>query len=109
MEETFIATLAGLTSIGAYYFGARALGLRTAGLGAAIGKMLESVGTILIFLAVNLAIAVTVVLAVRGLTGAFVSAYVVDDVVWLGLSLVQGLVFQWWRGLPANPGSGSAG
>jgi hypothetical protein len=109
MEATFIAALAGLTSIGAYYFGARTLGLSTAGLGAAIGKMLESVGMILIFLAVNLATAVTVVLAVRGLTDAFVSAYVVDDAVWLGLSLIQGLAFQWWRGLPANPSAERAG
>jgi len=34
-----------------------------------------------------------------------VSAYVTDDAVWLGLSLIQGLAFQWWRGLSANPGS----
>ena len=71
--------------------------------------MLESVGIVLIFLAVNLATAVAVVLAMRGLTGAFVSAYVTDDTVWVGLSLIQGLAFQWWRGLSANPGSESAG
>jgi hypothetical protein len=109
MEATFIAALAGLTSIGAYYFGARTLGLSSARLGAAIGKMLESVGIVLIFLAVNLATAVAVVLAMRGLTGAFVSAYVTDDTVWVGLSLIQGLAFQWWRGLSANPGSEGAG
>src|SRR4030095_3796986 len=37
MEATFIAALTGLTSIGAYYFGARALGLSTPGRRAAIG------------------------------------------------------------------------
>jgi hypothetical protein len=97
MEATFIAALAGLTSISAYYFGARVLRLSSPRLGAAIGKMLESIGTILIFLAVNLAIAVLIVLAVRSFTGLFVSAYVTDDAVWLGLSLIQGLAFQWWR------------
>ena len=65
MEATFIAALAGLTSIGAYYFGARTLGLSSARLGAAIGKMLESVGIVLIFLAVNLATAVAIVLDAR--------------------------------------------
>ena len=109
MEATFIAALAGLTSIGAYYIGARTLGLSSARLGAAIGKMLESVGIVLIFLAVNLATAVAIVLAMRDLTGAFVSAYVTDDTVWVGLSLIQGLAFQWWRGLSANPSSEGAG
>jgi hypothetical protein len=105
MEAIFIAALAGLTSIGAYYVGAKTLRLSSASLGAAIGTMLESVGMILIFLAVNLTTAVMIVLVVHGLTGAFVSAYVTDDAVWLGLSLIQGLAFQWWRGLSANLGS----
>ena len=65
--------------------------------------MLEAVGTTLVFLAVNLAMAVTIVLAVRGVTGSFVSVYVTDDAVWMGLSLLQGLTFQWWRGLSGKP------
>lgn len=101
MEATFIAALTGLTSIGAYYVGAKMLRLSSVSLGAAIAKMLESVGMVLIFLAVNLTTAVLIVLVVRGLTGAFVSAYVTDDLVWVGLSLIQGLAFQWWRGLSA--------
>lgn len=103
MEAIFIAALADLTSIGAYYFGAKVLGLSGASLGAAIGKMLQSVGIVLIFLALNLTAAVLIVLAVRGFTGTFVSAYVTDDAVWLGLSLIQGLAFQWWRGVPRTP------
>jgi len=31
-----------------------------------------------------------------------VSAYVTDDSVWLGLSAIQGLAFQWWRGIAAT-------
>lgn len=103
MEATFIAALAGLTSIGAYYFGARVLRLSGGGLAAAIGKMLESVGIVLIFLTVNLSVAVLIVLIARSLTGFFVSAYVTDDAVWLGLSLIQGLAFQWWRESTAEP------
>jgi hypothetical protein len=34
-----------------------------------------------------------------------VSAYVTDDAVWLGLSLIQGLAFQWWRGVSAEAAS----
>ncbi len=108
MEATFIAALAGLTSIAAYYFGAKVLRLSSLSLGAAIGKMLESIGMVLVFLAVNLTTAVLIVLAVRGLTGMFVSAYVTDDAVWLGLSLIQGLAFQWWRGLSAQPSAVSS-
>ena len=103
MEATFIAALAGLTSIGAYYFGARVLRLSSVSLAAAIGKMLESVGIVLIFLAVNLTVAVLIVLIARSVTGLFVSAYVMDDAVWLGLSLIQGLAFQWWRESAAEP------
>jgi hypothetical protein len=40
---------------------------------------------------------VLIVLVVRSFTGLFVSAYVTDDAVWLGLSMIQGLAFQWWR------------
>jgi len=109
MEATFMAALAGLTSIGAYYVGARALGLPSASLGAAVGKMLESVGMVLIFLAVNLTASVLIVLVARGLTGTFFSAYAADDAVWLGLSLIQGLAFQAWRGSAADSSEPSRG
>jgi hypothetical protein len=51
---------------------------------------------------VNLVLALMIVLLARGVTGAFVSAYVTDDSVWLGLSAIQGLAFQWWRGIAAT-------
>jgi hypothetical protein len=71
--------------------------------------MLESVGMVLIFLAVNLTTAVLILLAVRSLTGTFVSAYALDDAVWLGLSLIQGLAFQGWRAISAGPSSENSG
>jgi hypothetical protein len=62
--------------------------------------MLETVGVALIFLVANLLLAVVLVVALRGVTGTFVSVYVTDDTAWLGLALLQGLVFQWWRASP---------
>ena len=97
MQAILILILAGLTSLSAYFIGTRRLRLSSRCCREAIGKMLESVGTILVFLALNLVMAVTIVLAVRSLTRTFVSIYIIDDVAWVGLSLIQGLTFQWWR------------
>jgi len=97
MIGIFMLALAGLTSVGAYLLGARRLGLPPARLGAAVGKTLETVGAVLIFLVANLVVAVPLVVALRAVTGTFVSVYVTDDTAWLGLSLLQGLAFQWWR------------
>jgi hypothetical protein len=55
--------------------------------------MLETVGAVLIFLVADLLVAVIVVVALRSVTGTFVSVYVTDDIAWLGLALLQGLVF----------------
>jgi hypothetical protein len=96
MTAIFISAVA-VTSLGGYLFGVRKLQLTGRSVGAAVAKMLECMGATLIFLAVNLALAAAIILAVRGLTGTFVSVYVADDTVWLGLSLLQGLTFQWWR------------
>jgi len=35
-----------------------------------------------------------------------VSIYVTDDDVWLGLALLQGLVFQWWRAVSGKKTGG---
>src|SRR5262249_56927671 len=53
MEATFMAALAGVTSIRAYYVGAPGLGLPSARPGAARGEMLETVGMVASFLALN--------------------------------------------------------
>ena len=98
--------LAALTSAAAYLLGARRLGLAPARLGAAIGKMLETVGVVLIFLVADLLAAVVLVMALRGVTDTFVSVYVTDDTVWLGLALLQGLVFQWWRAVSGKKAGG---
>jgi hypothetical protein len=97
MIGIFMLALAGLTSVAAHLLGVRRLGLAPARLGAAVGKMLETMGAALIFLVADLLVAVVLVVALRGVTGTFVSVYVIDDTVWLGLALLQGLIFQWWR------------
>jgi len=106
MEAIFISGLAGLTSIGMYLCAILWLRLPAGKLGAALAKMLESVGTTLVFLALNVTVAVSTVLAVRGFTKTFVSVYISDDAALVGLSILQGLTFQWWRelsrGLPSS-------
>lgn len=50
MEGMLILALTALTSVAAYVFGVSRLRLRRERFGAAIGRMLDAVGTILIFL-----------------------------------------------------------
>ena len=106
MIGIFMLSLAALISLAAYLLGTRRLGLEPARLGAAIGRMLETVGAILIFLVADLVAAVILVMALRGVTDRFVSVYVTDDTVWLGLALLQGLVFQWWRAVSGKKAGG---
>jgi hypothetical protein len=100
MEAVFILGLAGITSIGAYLLGLKGLQLPVHGVHAAVKKMLEYVGAAILFFAVNLTVALAIILAVRGFTGIFLPVYTLtDDIVWLALSLLQGLTFQSWREL----------
>src|SRR5262249_37810310 len=50
----------------------------------------------------DLLVTLVLVVALRSVTSTFVSVYVIDDTVWLGLALLQGLVFQWWREVSAR-------
>jgi hypothetical protein len=97
--ELLLATVVGLTSLGAYLVGVRRVGLSTAGLGTAVVTMLECVGSTLIFVVINLGVAAAVVFGVRALTAGFVSVYVLNDVAWWVLSVLQGLVWWAWRGM----------
>jgi hypothetical protein len=47
-------------------------------------------------------LAATIILVLRSLSGTFVSIYVINDITWLGLSLLQGLTFWWWRTLAGS-------
>lgn len=99
MAHYFVLILVALTSLGMYWFGAKISGFSAEGFRPACGKVLESVGLTLLFFALNLTVGMLVVLAVRSLTGGFVSLYHASDVTLLVLALLQGLTFQWWREL----------
>lgn len=97
MISIVIVLLVGLTSLTGYLFGARKLNLPASRLLAAGGRVLEALGLAVIFFASNLAGWMIAVLAIRALTGWFVSAYLFNGVTFGILSLLQGLMFQWWR------------
>ncbi len=98
MQELFVPTLAGLTSIIAYWLGRHALGLTGRSLRAAFSRVCEVIGASVIFLVANLALGLAVVAAVRGLTSGFLSVYLLSDVSLPLLSVLQGLIFECWRG-----------
>ena len=97
MESVFILVVAGLTSMAAYVFGSVGLGLSTSRLWPALGKVCEYVGVTLVFSAVNLAVAMCAILAMRSLSGRFLSLYHASDTTFLMLSWLQALTFQAWR------------
>ena len=96
MPELLLFALPAITSIAAYLLGRR-LGLSPRALAAAADKALECLGLAVLFYGSNLGIGVLGILVTRWLTGAFVSLYSVRDVTLLVLSLLQALVFAWWR------------
>jgi hypothetical protein len=97
MESVFVLVVAGLTSVGAYAFGAAGLGFSTPRLWSALGKVWECVGLTLVFSIVNLAVATCAILSVRSLSERFISLYIASDTTLLILSWFQALTFQAWR------------
>jgi len=86
-----------LTSLVAYIMAVTCLGLRPSDLGRALGRMADLVGAGVIFALVNVAAGAALILALRALTGRFVSLYALDDLAWLVVSLMQGCVWWLWR------------
>jgi ABC-type transport system involved in cytochrome bd biosynthesis fused ATPase/permease subunit len=97
MELAFILVVVGLTSAGAYVLGTARYGFSTSGLWLALAKACECVGLTLVFSVVNLAVAMFAILAMRSLSGRFVSVYIASDTTFLVLSWLQALTFQAWR------------
>jgi hypothetical protein len=93
----FLLILVALTSLGVCWSGMKLFGFSAQALPPAFGKVMESVGYTLLFLALNLVVAVMVILAARVLMGGFVSLYHAADVTLLVVAFLQGLTFQWWR------------
>jgi hypothetical protein len=93
----WIVGVVGATSLISYVVGSRSLGLPTTDLGAALRKMLDCIGTILIFTVLNLATGAAAILGARFLIGRFVSLYFLNDDTWVVLSALQGLTWALWR------------
>jgi hypothetical protein len=86
-----------LTSLGAVLIGVYRLGLSPEGLRHAAARVVDCIGLGLVFLAVNLGIGGLAVLALRVVTDSFVSLYTLNDDTILVVSLLQGMIVQWWR------------
>ncbi len=97
MEQYFVLVLAVLTSVAAYLAGRVVLGRSAATVRYAVGRMLECVGMTIVFFAINVAAGVVIGLVGRLVTHQFISLYLGNDVSLLVLSLLQGLVFLFWR------------
>ena len=98
MDLILIGSVIGTTSLVAYLIARQPMRLSTRTLRVAVEKTLESVGMMLIFFVVNITLATAAIIALRG-AGIFVSVYGIGDIVWVILTLLQGVAFQWWREL----------
>ena len=97
MGEYLVLVLVVVTSCTACLVGAARFGLPLAGLRPAVRRVLECVGLSLVFLVANVLVAVVAILALRALTKASVSVYLVADEALLALSFLQGLTLAYWR------------
>jgi hypothetical protein len=97
MGSLLILAVVALTSAGAYIFGLARLRSSRSGLWGALGKTCECLGLTLVFCVLNLAVAMCAILAMRSLSGHFVSLYIASDTTFFMLSLLQALTFQAWR------------
>ena len=95
--ELLILPVVGLTSAIAGVIGVKRCGLSLSGLASAAALMLECIAAGMMFTLGNLVLAVAVVLGLRMLAGWFVSMYLLDDVAWLLLPLLQGITWSLWR------------
>lgn len=97
MSQLFLLGLAVATSLIAYLVGRGALGLSLPTLASAVARAFELIGMSMLFLAINVAVGLFLILSVRILTPLFLSVYLLNDASLIGISFVQGLVFETWR------------
>jgi hypothetical protein len=86
-----------LTCLGAYLLGRRRHGLSPQGLGDALAATIETIGLGALFLSANLALILVPLLVLRAWSGRFVSVYSIDGVTLGAVSLLQALIYRWWR------------
>lgn len=103
MDAAYVLALIAVTTSIAFLGGRTRWGLPAAGFRRAAGRVLEWLGLAVFFLAANVGLGFLAVLALRRLTGAFISMYSNTDLSILFLSLVQAVLFQWWRAGGRDP------
>ena len=97
IEEAFIpAVVVTSTAVGCW-IAVRRLRWPLRGLGPALGKALECVGSVVLFCALNAVVGGALIFGARRVSGGFVSRHLGADVSLLAVSALQALVFQWWR------------
>jgi hypothetical protein len=97
LDQVFLPLLIATTSVAAVVIGMSGFGLSRAGLRIGMQRALELIGASVVFFLLNLAVGLPIILAVRTLTSGFVSVYVLNDLMLVVLSAVQGIVFCCWR------------
>ena len=95
MEEAFLPFLFVAGSLVLLTLG-RVLGLPRARIGAVLARVAEWVGLTTLAAAANVAFGFLLVLALRRVTGQFLSIYVNTDVTLLAVSALQAAALQWW-------------
>jgi hypothetical protein len=88
-----LLVVAAITSVAGVLLGARG---RMAGLGAALGVVLEVMGATVLFFVANVAVGATVVLLARYASIFYTTLYDVADVSLLLISVVQALTITIW-------------
>jgi uncharacterized membrane protein YfcA len=96
VEAYYLLLLFAVTSAALYLAARRGLRLRPEGLRPALGRVLECAGLAVLVAAFNVAVGFLLVLALRRLTGSYVSLYLNTDGTLLVLSLLQAIALQWW-------------
>jgi hypothetical protein len=86
-----------ITSVGAGALGAWYLRLPARQLGRAAGLLLEILGLTGVFLVVNVAVGIAVILGLRHVIGRVASLHTINDVTLGIVSLLQALLFHAWR------------
>jgi hypothetical protein len=97
VEQNVLLGLVALSSLLAYLVGTRGFALPPAGLRPALVRLLELIGITVVFFAVNVAVGVAAILALRATTRSFVSIYTLNDITLVALSALQGVLFELWR------------
>ena len=97
MDNLFGSILVVITSIATYGI-TRRHAAESASVRHAFRIVLECLGASTVFLGINAALGTLVILGLRSFTPLFLSVYVLNDLMLIVLSILQGFVFHlWWR------------